>query len=77
MGSSVLLGLSGLSAWTLGGISGTTGGLAVFFGLGNTTVNMPGSGTLLVIMVGAIGGTVIGAITGAALVWLLRQPVPK
>ncbi len=78
IGSSVLLGLSVLSAWTLGGISGTTGGLAVLFGTGNTTVNMPGfGGTLLVIMVGTIGGTVIGAVTGAALVWLLRQNVPE
>ena len=26
---------------------------------------------------GAVFGTVFGAITGVALVWLLRQPVPK
>ena len=77
IGSSVLLGLSVLSAWTLGGISGTTGGLAILFGTGNTTDSMPGSGILLVIMVGTIGGTVIGAVTGAALVWLLRQKVPE
>ncbi len=51
--------------------------LASTVGWGLSMAVMVALGPYLAIFGGLVGGAVLGAITGGALVWLLRQPVPE